>query len=77
MNVADLGRAHTIVVGVSPPSGPPVPPPSRQGFGSRLLQRVLSTQVQAEVTTDYAPGGFALTMRAPIPPRNDSLNPLV
>ena len=57
--------------------GPPVEPPSRQGFGSRLLQRVLITQVQAEVTTDYAPGGFSLTMRAPIPPRNDSLNPLV
>ena len=29
--------------------GPPVEPPSRQGFGSRLLQRVLTTQVQAEV----------------------------
>jgi two-component sensor histidine kinase len=56
--------------------GPPVQPPSRQGFGSRLLQRVLITQVQAEVETDYDPGGFALTMRAPIPPRNDSLNPL-
>ncbi|MGH1587783.1 HWE histidine kinase domain-containing protein [Methylobacterium phyllosphaerae] len=57
--------------------GPPVAPPSRQGFGSRLLQRVLITQVQAEVATDYAPDGFSLTMRAPIPPRNDSLNPLV
>jgi PAS domain S-box-containing protein len=57
--------------------GPPVRPPNRQGFGSRLLQRVLITQVQAEVTTDYAPDGFSLTMRAPIPPRNDSLNPLV
>jgi PAS domain S-box-containing protein len=57
--------------------GPPVQPPNRQGFGSRLLQRVLITQVQAEVTTDYAPGGFSLTMRAPIPPRNDSLNPLL
>jgi PAS domain S-box-containing protein len=57
--------------------GPPVKPPSRQGFGSRLLQRVLITQVQAEVETDYDPGGFSLTMRAPIPPRNNSLNPLV
>ncbi|TXN01419.1 PAS domain S-box protein [Methylobacterium sp. WL64] len=56
--------------------GPPVQPPSRQGFGSRLLQRVLITQVQAEVETDYDPEGFSLTMRAPIPPRNDSLNPL-
>ena len=57
--------------------GPAVQPPRRQGFGSRLLQRVLTTQVQAEVTTDYAPDGFALTMVAPLPARNDALNPLV
>ena len=56
--------------------GPPVEPPRRQGFGSRLLQRVLTTQVQAEVTTDYAPEGFRLTMLAPLPQRNDALNPL-
>ena len=56
--------------------GPVVQPPRRQGFGSRLLQRVLTTQVQAEVATDYAPDGFALTMVAPIPARNDALNPL-
>ena len=56
--------------------GPAVQPPRRQGFGSRLLQRVLTTQVQAEVTTDYAPDGFALTMVAPIPARNEALNPL-
>ncbi|MDR7038742.1 PAS domain S-box-containing protein [Methylobacterium sp. BE186] len=56
--------------------GPPVEPPRRQGFGSRLLQRVLTTQVQAEVTTDYPPEGFSLTMLAPLPPRNEALNPL-
>ena len=57
--------------------GPPVFPPSRQGFGSRLLQRVLTTQVQAEVRTAYAPEGFRLMMRAPLPARNAALNPLV
>lgn len=56
--------------------GPAVRPPSRQGFGSRLLQRVLTTQVRAEVSTDYPPEGFRLTMLAPLPPRNDTLNPL-
>ena len=56
--------------------GPLVSPPRRQGFGSRLLQRVLTTQVQAEVSTDYAPEGFRLTMLAPLPERNDALNPL-
>ncbi|KMO38717.1 histidine kinase [Methylobacterium variabile] len=56
--------------------GPTVAPPTRQGFGSRLLQRVLTTQVQAEVATDYAPGGLGLTMLAPLPARNAALNPL-
>ncbi|WP_157091574.1 sensor histidine kinase [Methylobacterium nodulans] len=56
--------------------GPPVMPPSRQGFGSRLLQRVLSTQVQANVAIDYAPDGLRLTMLAPMPKRNIALNPL-
>ena len=56
--------------------GPPVHPPQRQGFGSRLLQRVLTAQVRAEVTMDYAPEGFSLTMLAPLPVRNDALNPL-
>ncbi|KAB1073401.1 PAS domain-containing protein [Methylobacterium planeticum] len=56
--------------------GPPVQPPRRQGFGSRLLQRVLTTQVQAEVETEYPPEGFRLTMLAPLPKRNDALNPL-
>ncbi|KMO44112.1 histidine kinase [Methylobacterium tarhaniae] len=56
--------------------GPAVAPPTRQGFGSRLLQRVLTAQVQAEVATDYAPGGLTLTMLAPLPARNAALNPL-
>ena len=70
------GPAGTLHFAWRESGGPPVLPPSRQGFGSRLLQRVLSTQVQALVETDYAPAGFALTMRAPLPPRNDTLNPL-
>lgn len=56
--------------------GPRVEPPTRQGFGSRLLQRVLTTQVQARITTDYAPEGFHLTLAAPLPERNPALNPL-
>ena len=57
--------------------GPPVTAPSHQGFGSRLLQRVLSTQVQADVRSVYAPEGFRLVMTAPLPGRNAALNPLV
>ena len=47
--------------------GPPVATPSRQGFGSRLLQRVLTTQLQAEVRMDYDPAGARFVMRVPLP----------
>ncbi|MDP4021579.1 HWE histidine kinase domain-containing protein [Methylobacterium sp. NEAU 140] len=70
------GPAGTLRFSWRESGGPPVQPPRRQGFGSRLLQRVLITQVQAEVATDYAPDGFSLTMRAPLPARDASLNPL-
>lgn len=70
------GPAGTLKFSWRESGGPPVRAPTRQGFGSRLLQRVLITQVQAEVVTDYDPGGFSLTMLAPLPVRNDSLNPL-
>src|SRR4030095_13512636 len=33
--------------------GPAVATPTRQGFGSRLLQRVLTTQLQADVHMDF------------------------
>lgn len=42
--------------------GPPVALPSREGFGSRLLKRVLSTQVHAEVDIDYDPDGLRVTV---------------
>lgn len=71
------GEAGTLRFEWRESEGPPVSPPSRQGFGSRLLQRVLTTQVQAEVRSAYAPEGFRLVMRAPLPARNASLNPLI
>ncbi|HEU4518573.1 MAG TPA: PAS domain S-box protein [Microvirga sp.] len=47
--------------------GPPLEAPQRQGFGSRLLQRVLAAQLQAEVRMDYAPDGLRFHMRLPLP----------
>jgi two-component sensor histidine kinase len=46
--------------------GPPVTPPTRRGFGSTLLQRVLAAQAQAEIAIDYAPQGLRFSMRAPL-----------
>jgi PAS domain S-box-containing protein len=46
--------------------GPPASPPRKFGFGSRLLNRVLTAQLQAEVQTRYPPEGFELSLIAPI-----------
>ncbi|WP_081433829.1 HWE histidine kinase domain-containing protein [Beijerinckia indica] len=46
--------------------GPLVTPPLAQGFGSMLLQRVLSQQIRAEVTADYDPKGFRLHLLIPL-----------
>lgn len=46
--------------------GPRVQEPGRQGFGSRLLHRVLTTQLNAEVKVDYDPMGLRVSIDAPI-----------
>ena len=50
-------------------NGPPVVPPERQGFGSRLLRRVLAAQLEADVHIDYNPAGLHFSMTMPIPRR--------
>ena len=47
-------------------SGPSVSPPERQGFGSRLLHRVLTTQLNAKVVVDYDPAGLRVAIDAPL-----------
>ena len=46
--------------------GPPVTRPERTGFGSRLIHRSLSAQLNGEARTDYDPGGITFTLKAPL-----------
>jgi PAS domain S-box-containing protein len=55
--------------------GPRVNAPTRQGFGSRLLQRVLATQLQADVSMDFPEEGLRFTMTMPIPGAPPIFNP--
>ena len=55
--------------------GPKVSTPTRQGFGSRLLQRVLATQLQADVSMDFPEEGLRFTMTLPIPGAPADLQP--
>ena len=45
--------------------GPPVRPPERRGFGSRLIERGLPQEFGAEVSLDFAPAGVECRIRLP------------
>ena len=47
--------------------GPEVSPPTRQGFGSRLLDFVLPGQIQARSRIDYLPAGVHVHCTLPLP----------
>jgi PAS domain S-box-containing protein len=47
--------------------GPPVGHPTREGFGSRLLNKVLAVQTGAEVAVDFASDGIRVSIRVPLP----------
>jgi two-component sensor histidine kinase len=47
--------------------GPPVEPPSRRGFGSRLIDRSIRTELQGTVEPDFLPSGLRVTIRIPLP----------
>ena len=46
--------------------GPSVMPPQRAGFGSRLIQRGLSTELGGDATIDFRPGGVVCVISSPI-----------
>nr|WP_277924484.1 sensor histidine kinase [Sphingomonas sp. CROZ-RG-20F-R02-07] len=46
--------------------GPPVSPPTRQGFGTRLISSAIGRFLSAEVQLDYTPGGVTWIMIAPL-----------
>jgi len=52
--------------------GPPVTPPERQGFGSRLIKQVLSSDLDAEVSMSFEPTGLVCEIQAAIPIVEDS-----
>jgi PAS domain S-box-containing protein len=44
--------------------GPPVQPPTRKGFGSVLIEKIMATELQGEVDLRYEPTGVVCTLTA-------------
>lgn len=47
-------------------AGPPVERPQRTGFGTRLLERAVASDLGGAVAIDYDPGGVICTISAPL-----------
>lgn len=47
--------------------GPQVAPPTRKGFGTRIIQRVLPADFGGEVTLEFRPEGLVCSLMAPLP----------
>jgi two-component sensor histidine kinase len=47
--------------------GPAVTPPSRRGFGTRMLERALAGDLKAQVRLDFAPEGLVCVIEATAP----------
>jgi PAS domain S-box-containing protein len=72
------GRVHIRWAGVDRPDGPclslrweerggpPVVPPSRKGFGSRMIERSLARELAGDVVLAYEPAGLICTIRFPL-----------
>jgi len=52
--------------------GPPVAPPSQQGFGSRVIERGLGLELEGDVHLDYPPDGLVCTINIPAPQKTDN-----
>jgi two-component sensor histidine kinase len=48
-------------------NGPPVTPPSKKGFGSRVIERGLALELGGTTLLDYRPDGVVCTIDIPAP----------
>jgi PAS domain S-box-containing protein len=59
------GGAHPrLVLTWTESGGPPVSPPTRRGFGSRLIERGLAAELSGEATIDFQPDGVVCRIEA-------------
>ena len=53
--------------------GPPVTPPERTGFGTKILDQLTASSMSGSVSLSYAPDGVIWQLRCPISALQDSV----
>jgi two-component sensor histidine kinase len=64
--VLDEGDERRLCLEWTESGGPPVTPPARRGFGSRLVERSLARDMQGEVSLSFEPQGVRCRVLAPL-----------
>jgi len=62
----DEGGARRLRLTWSERGGPPVAPPARRGFGSRLIEQGLALELKGDVRLVFDPAGLACVVDAPL-----------
>ncbi|MBL0404103.1 PAS domain-containing protein [Microvirga aerilata] len=65
VNVRIQGLPHLLIEWVET-NGPVVSPPTRQGFGSRLIQRGLAQELGGEIKLNFEPAGLRCVITFPL-----------
>jgi PAS domain S-box-containing protein len=63
--VLEWDNAGELLITWTERDGPPVSPPQREGFGSRVLNRALAIELSGDVSVSYEPQGVICTIRVP------------
>lgn len=66
-DVVDGARPRTLRLTWRELDGPPVDPPTRRGFGSRLIERALADELEGRAEIAYRPDGIVFTAEARLP----------
>ncbi len=69
-SLTEDGQAWTLIWAES--GGPPTEPPTRKGFGTRLIERGLSGEPRGSASVAYRPNGLAWTLHARTAARGDA-----
>lgn len=65
-HVVEAAAAPVLLIVWTESDGPPVQPPRTRGFGSRLLERGLASDMRARVEMRFEPGGLVCEIEAPL-----------
>ena len=65
--IRDEAEAKRLRLGWEEQGGPPVRPPSRRGFGSRMIEQALAAELGGTIKLDFRPEGVICIIDTPLP----------